>query len=775
VPVTLRSSRVPSAALIGVGVVLALMAAPRADAETRRALLVGIDKYVQETRPALKPPAAGVPSASPDRRRGGWFNLDGAVNDAEELRQILIARYGFHSADVHVLTNAQATRERILAEARRWLIDGASAGDVSLFFYAGHGSQMKNSRSPEADKLDETIVPADANRGALDIRDKELAALFGPALDKKVLLTLIVDSCHSGSIGRGAPRATKFRFVQPDQRDAADASVPTPLEARGAVVLSAAQDYQLAAETEDEAKRPHGLFSWALVKTLRSMPLNQSADRTFLQIRALMQSGDIVQNPVLAATMDRRQAPLFGTGTSGSGALVVAVQRVNDDGSVILEGGIGAGLRKDAELRRAAEGSEALRLRVTEEQGLALSRAVAIDGGTTKGLEPGSLFEVVRWTAANGPALRVWIGPTDLGLAEVRRHAAAFAALSGAPGRLIDDPTTAANGARLLQWSGSAWQILSQAEGPRTVGITPTAPALATLLEEDRARPLMMTLPLPAEVGALLNLGARSENDAIEVLPSREHADYLLLGRARGGSIEYAWVRPLVTGAEAGLTALPARSEWVALNDGPETLATALRQQALRLGRIRSWLQLDSPANARSFPYHLALENTVTGEIRTTGPTRDEERYDVVLTLDEAMAREPLERRFVYVFALDSDGRSTLLFPDTNAGGVENRLPILGTDASPPNKVRLQAIKVSAPFGVDTFVLLTSATPLPDPSVLAGDPVRGREGLTRGVSDPLSRLLAQTGAGRRGVTTPTPTEWSLERLSIQSLPAAGKQ
>src|SRR5262249_28032057 len=143
--------------------------------------------------------------------------------------------------------------------------------------------------------------------------------------------------------------------------------------------------------------RPHGLLSWALLKTLRSMPVNQNADRVFLQLRALMQSAHMSQEPVLATTAERRRAPLFGVGTPGSGSVVVAVQKREMDGSVILQGGVASGIRKDAELRRAGDRSgTALQLRITEEQGLRRSRAIAIAGGTTDGVSPGTLFEVVR-------------------------------------------------------------------------------------------------------------------------------------------------------------------------------------------------------------------------------------------------------------------------------------------------------------------------------------------------------------------------------------------
>ena len=58
------------------------------------------------------------------------------------------------------------------------LAAAASKDDVVFVYFAGHGSQVRNSKSDEPDLLDESIVPADSRRGAPDIRDKELRRIF---------------------------------------------------------------------------------------------------------------------------------------------------------------------------------------------------------------------------------------------------------------------------------------------------------------------------------------------------------------------------------------------------------------------------------------------------------------------------------------------------------------------------------------------------------------------------------------------------------------------
>ena len=131
-----------------------------ANASTRRAVVIGIDKYA----PAA--PKSGE-TTSQNTERSGWYDLDGAVNDAMAMRDVL-SLHGFESDNVAVLLNDDASREAILEALRSVLVEQSEPGDIAFFYFAGHGSQVAN--SSEVDGLDETLVPADANEGAWDIR-----------------------------------------------------------------------------------------------------------------------------------------------------------------------------------------------------------------------------------------------------------------------------------------------------------------------------------------------------------------------------------------------------------------------------------------------------------------------------------------------------------------------------------------------------------------------------------------------------------------------------
>ena len=101
-------------------------------------------------------------------------------------------------------------------------------------------------------------------------------------------------------------------------------------------------------------------------------------------------------------------------------------------------------------------------------------------------------------------------------------------------------------------------------------------------------------------------------------------------------------------------------------------------------------------------------------------------------------------------------------------------VPYDPTDANhptPPQKIPLgnplnpTMFTVTNPYGVDTFLLLTSSEAIPIPSVLDSDGVR-----TRGVaeSNPLQELLGNMGARTRGVEMGVPTDWSIQKLPIKS-------
>ncbi|HEX4960961.1 MAG TPA: caspase family protein [Thermoanaerobaculia bacterium] len=758
--------------------------APAAAAQTRRALLVGIDDYDAVHAPSCPAtPPGGTPC------RCDWRDLRGSVNDAKAMQQMLTARYGFRPQDVKVLTDREATREKILAAIRSQLIEPARPGDEVFFFYAGHGSQVKNSLSDEPDKLDETIVPADARRGAPDIRDKELRRLFDEILDRKARLTVIFDSCHSGSAGRGYPPGGRARRLPQDCRDVADRS-PTgpPPEQRGALVLSASQDDQLALEAYDPTtKAHHGAFTLALLEAMGREGPQAPAGEVFLRAKARMQTitTGSSQEPVLAGA--RQSEPLFGSGAIRSsreavhtrGEAVVAVAQVDPAGIVYLQGGWASGLGEGSELEELApaKNGSPLRLRVTAAKEPVRSEARILGPARAAALpKTGDLFRLVRWTLASKPGLRVWIPETGEPWKALRDRAVAFrGAVRTAGHAWVTDPV-AETPTHVLSWEHGAWMLHDPAGRTTDLGAAPSPAALVNALASEKRRPARLFVHLPAaqDLAQSIHLGQGTENDAVEKTAGPEDADYYLIGRLNGETPEFAWVHPAVGTGSSAHSSLPARTDWFPLppgegaaKDGSAELGGTLEDKALRLAKIHAWLTLDSPPG-EEFPYHLALLDSEKRKVAPKSPLPAGATYGLALEAQPKQLGKSVTSRYVYVFAINSTGASILMLPRN--GNVENHFP-LPSGTGPLAEILLgtqPSFRIAEPFGTDTYFLLTTNEAVPDPWVLEypGVRKRGPQGRT-----PLEELLSQRGSTSRRSPPPSlPATWSLEKLTFESTP-----
>src|SRR6185295_4044071 len=157
-----------------------------------RAVLVGIDEYERSDVPSLR----------------------GCVNDVALVRGLLKQYFEVPNEDIRVLVNGRATKANILARLES-TIARAEPGDVVVFYYSGHGSQVRDRNGDElTDGLDEIICPYDMDWDRRTyILDDDLDEIFGD-LPPEVLLEAFFDCCFWGADARGLepePRPTVLR------------------------------------------------------------------------------------------------------------------------------------------------------------------------------------------------------------------------------------------------------------------------------------------------------------------------------------------------------------------------------------------------------------------------------------------------------------------------------------------------------------------------------------------------------------------------------------
>ena len=141
-------------------------------------------------------------------------DLKGCVNDAKAWAAMLIDHFGFEPKNVTMLLDSQATKKKMLAAVDK-LLTGAVKGDVIVFTNSSHGTYVADTNGDES-RYDEAMCPYDLKKNL--IIDDELRARF-TNLPEGVRLTVISDSCFSGSVTRGdlmpTPDDRRRRFINP--------------------------------------------------------------------------------------------------------------------------------------------------------------------------------------------------------------------------------------------------------------------------------------------------------------------------------------------------------------------------------------------------------------------------------------------------------------------------------------------------------------------------------------------------------------------------------
>ncbi|KAF7334519.1 Metacaspase-7 [Mycena venus] len=250
------------------------------------ALIIGINKY---------------------KRTDVFPTLHGAVNDAKAFESFLLAPceergLGVPSTHIKCLIDGEATREGILSTFTTHLLDNKCIPDggetVMILFFSGHGTRVRCAGGNPIDPCDEAeaLSPVDERTNVKGnyvyaIPDYVLGRLLEDLAEKKgPNITVVIDTCHSGGVGRNVGQA---RNAHPEMREisldldnhlwtgAASTKIAIShsmwrLTADSHVLLAACQKHETARETPYyPGIKVYGRFTQSLMASLRRFPLGQ--------------------------------------------------------------------------------------------------------------------------------------------------------------------------------------------------------------------------------------------------------------------------------------------------------------------------------------------------------------------------------------------------------------------------------------------------------------------------------------------------------------------
>jgi metacaspase-1 len=255
---------------------------------SKKALLVGINNFV----------------------RPEW-QLNGCINDTLEMQELLGKYYGFGADDIRLLHDQAATNQGIRA-GLSWLLDGSQSGDVRVFHFSSHGTQVADQSGDEWECQDEVIVPYDHDWNN-PFRDDDLRVVF-QQIPPGVAFTFIADCCHSGTIQKALlDRKIRFKARQ----------LTPPPEILGEIEAK-------------QAKRDAEFDAWAaqqLPEMLKNVPPDQWAQKIqefMKQLRDRFRQNkfavvDFDRDVLLAACEDRQTAADAWIGRKYRGAFTWAL------------------------------------------------------------------------------------------------------------------------------------------------------------------------------------------------------------------------------------------------------------------------------------------------------------------------------------------------------------------------------------------------------------------------------------------------------------------
>lgn len=352
---------------------------PRAHGEpVWRAIVIGTDAY-----PQLLPNG----------------QLRGCVNDATAMRAFLMERLGIPAACIRFLAapvvegSVPSTAANIRAALRELEeSDGLRAGDHVVLYYACHGVRLYPESATADGRSIYGIAATDVSRSSSGyanlVLDRELNHFLRAMRDRRIIATVIADTCHAGSSTRAAAAllerylpavkpltdrewqrlvtthpalaADPLTAVNRDPAGGAERLGRHGLSGADFVVLAACQDMETAKEVYEEviepsgerAMIPRGALTLGLLDALRRVPPEQIRSLRWIDLydelrRSVLQRVAAVhstQRPALEGSPER---PVFG-GSWTAFAPGFNVRKLGNQYHV--DGGTIHGLDKGAEL-----------------------------------------------------------------------------------------------------------------------------------------------------------------------------------------------------------------------------------------------------------------------------------------------------------------------------------------------------------------------------------------------------------------------------------------
>lgn len=234
--------------------------------------------------------------------------LKGCINDGNSMKKLwTTSNRGWKCDEICILSDVSAilpTRTNILYGIR-WLVSNAKDGDVLMFHYSGHGSQLRTSgkSSPQVEDKDEALIPLDFKRTGFIIDDVLFRELVQPLYGKDVTLIAIIDACHSGTMLDlpFAGMVTDNRLITSSYNVTVPVTEDT-LKPR-ILYLSGCLDEETSADLDNASGTglPGGALTSMYLRTLSKFGERPTVSQLIIELHKVLRQTGLTQHPELSS------------------------------------------------------------------------------------------------------------------------------------------------------------------------------------------------------------------------------------------------------------------------------------------------------------------------------------------------------------------------------------------------------------------------------------------------------------------------------------------
>jgi hypothetical protein len=372
-------------------------------------------------------------------------------------------------------------------------------------------------------------------------------------------------------------------------------------------------------------------------------------------------------------------------------------------------------------------------------------------------------MELMNWVSEEKPLLSLYVPANPFPYADLQKVAAQFGALR------VKDPAKWVDNLNKLIPELSAWyldgKLEMQVNGELFSNIA--WKDLEAAVQKPAVKHAIFYLPVPTELKA--GLGKYFlPGTSYQLTDNPMEAQYHVTGSVNPDGTPAYYLMNKASSAKDSLEALPNETDRQNLKspavEAVDGVSYKLFEYAVRIGRVRGWLQVGGPSN-NDFPYQLAV---VRKDGSIAGPEGLKFKENATLKLIPSADFDPqtsyVKPKYIYAFAIERTGRMILLYPERGSG---ERFPSKLASGGVEKEKELGNFDISEPVGTDNFFVLAVTEPISNPQTIFNQDgvYTSRNASLKGLLDPLINM------GTRSVKlgrTETGNNWNLLRLGLRS-------